>query len=162
MLTIRLKRHGKTHFATYRVVIQDAAKHPSSGKVVAYVGNYNPHTKDTNLDKEQIEKYLGDGAQPSPRVIKLLIEAKIKLPSWVKKPDTKKTRTTRNPEKLRKNRPAEEKPPVAASAAEATPPVIPSVAEESSVEPAAETAAPAKSTTETAEPTAEEATTENS
>ncbi|MCL2280547.1 30S ribosomal protein S16 [Candidatus Saccharibacteria bacterium] len=109
MLTIRLRRYGKTHFATYRVVVQDAAKHPSSGKVIAYVGNYNPHTKETSLDKEQIEKYLNNGAQPSPRVVKLLSDAKIKLPSWVKKPNLTKTRTTRNPDKLRKNQPEEVK-----------------------------------------------------
>jgi len=108
MLAIRLQRFGKTHFATYRVVVQDAVKHPSSGKIVAQVGNYNPHTKETNLDKEQIEKFLGSGAQPSPRVVKLLKDAKIKLPSWVKEPNLKKTRAIRNLDKLRKNRPAEE------------------------------------------------------
>ncbi|MCL2173753.1 30S ribosomal protein S16 [Candidatus Saccharibacteria bacterium] len=107
MLVIRLKRYGKTHFTTYRVVVQEAAKHPSSGKVIAYVGNYNPHTKTVNLDQEQIEKYLSHGAQPSPRVIKLLKDAKIKLPNWVREPNLKKTRTTRHPDKLRKNRPAE-------------------------------------------------------
>jgi small subunit ribosomal protein S16 len=128
MLTIRLKRHGKTHFAVYRVVVQDAATHPTSGKVIAYVGNYNPHTKAVNLDQEQIEKYLSNGAQPSPRVIKLLKDAKIKLPSWVKEPNLGKTRTTRNPDKLRKNQPAEAaapetpvaKPETKADAAETT------------------------------------------
>jgi len=108
MLSIRLQRFGKTHFATYRVIVQDSAKHPTSGKVVAYVGNYNPHTKEVNLDKEKIEKYLSNGAQPSPRVVKLLKDAKIKLPNWVKEPNLKKARTTRNPEKLRKNQPKEE------------------------------------------------------
>jgi hypothetical protein len=43
-------------------------------------------------------------------VVKLLKDAKIKLPSWAKEPNLKKTRTTRNPDKLRKNRPAEEAP----------------------------------------------------
>jgi small subunit ribosomal protein S16 len=145
MLAIRLKRFGKTHFATYRVVVQDSAKHPSSGKVVAYVGNYNPHTKEANLDKEQIEKYLSNGAQPSPRVVKLLKEAKIKLPAWVKEPNLAKTRTTRNPDKLRKNQPehpAEEATPVAepevptepAKAEEVLPTAEPATEEVSAVE----------------------------
>ena len=142
MLAIRLKRYGKTHFATYRVVVQDAAKHPSSGKIIVQVGNYNPHTKETNLDKEQIEKYLGNGAQPSPRVVKLLKDAKIKLPSWVKEPNLKKTRTTRNPDKLRKNRPAEE--------------TVKEVAPEASAEAPTEEVAEAEVSTETAEPVVEE------
>ncbi|MCL2451526.1 30S ribosomal protein S16 [Candidatus Saccharibacteria bacterium] len=157
MLAIRLKRHGKTHFATYRVVIQDAAKHPTSGKVVAYVGNYNPHTKNVNLDKEQIEKFLSNGAQPSPRVVKLLKDAKIKLPSWVKEPNLKKARTTRNPEKLRKNRPAETAKPAKETAPEilAEAPETPTeeiaepVVEETVETPAEET--PATKTEETAE-----------
>jgi small subunit ribosomal protein S16 len=120
MLVIRLKRYGKTHFATYRLVVQDAAKHPTSGKVVAYVGNYNPHTKTVNLDKEQIEKYLSHGAQPSSRVIKLLTDAKIKLPHWVKIPNLKKTRSSRNPDKLRRNQPEVAEPVEAAPPTEET------------------------------------------
>jgi small subunit ribosomal protein S16 len=108
MLSIRLQRFGKTHFATYRVVVQDSAKHPSSGKIIAYVGNYNPHTKEASFDKEQIEKYLNNGAQPSSHMVKLLKDAKIKLPKWVKDPVVK-ARTVRNTEKLRKNQPVEEK-----------------------------------------------------
>jgi len=119
MLAIRLKRYGKTHFATYRVIVQDAAKHPSSGKIVACVGNYSPHTKEASLDKEQIEKYLNNGAQPSPRMVKLLGDAKIKLPNWVEKPNLSKARTTRNPDKLRKNQPKEAK--VEAAPAKKTP-----------------------------------------
>jgi len=149
MLAIRLKRQGKAHFATYRVVIQDAAKHPTSGKIVAYVGNYNPHTKETNLDKEQIEKYLSHGAQPSPRVVKLLQDAKIKLPSWVKKPNVKKSRTTRNPDKLRKNRPAEEVAP------EAPAETVENPVEETPTE----TEAPAEETAPEAAPEAAEAST---
>ena len=72
MLTIRLQRLGKTHYATYRVVVQDVRRHPSSGKVAAHVGSYNPHTKEVHLNKELAEKYLANGAQPTKRVAKLL------------------------------------------------------------------------------------------
>lgn len=107
MLTIRLQRVGKTHYATYRVVVQDVRQHPSSGKVIAYVGSYNPHTKTAQLDKETAEKFLTSGAQPTPRVAKILAGEGIKLPTWVKTAGDKK-RSIRNPEKLRKNQPKEE------------------------------------------------------
>lgn len=107
MLAIRLQRLGRKGYPVYRIAVQEAQRHPSSGRVVAYVGSYNPHTKAVKLDKEKIEKYLSTGAQPSPRVVKLLVEEKIKLPDWVQKAG-KKDKTTRNPEKLRKNQPEEE------------------------------------------------------
>lgn len=108
MLTIRLQRMGKTHYATYRVVVQDVRQHPSSGKVVAYVGSYNPHTKEVQLDKESATKYLTNGAQPTERVAKILAGEGIELPKWVKTGNTERKRVIRNPEKLRKNQPKEE------------------------------------------------------
>lgn len=119
MLTIRLQRMGKTHYATYRVVVQDVRQHPSSGKVVAYVGSYNPHTKEVQLDKESATKYLTNGAQPTERVAKILAGEGIELPKWVKAGNTERKRAIRNPEKLRKNQPKEEEAP-AEGAAEAT------------------------------------------
>ncbi len=107
MLAIRLQRLGRKGYPVYRVAVQEAQRHPSSGRVVAYVGSYNPHTKEVRFDVEKIEKYLSTGAQPSPRVVKLLVEQKVKLPEWVQKAG-KKEKSTRNPEKLRKNQPAEE------------------------------------------------------
>ncbi|MDO8335444.1 MAG: 30S ribosomal protein S16 [Candidatus Saccharibacteria bacterium] len=109
MLAIRLQRLGRKGYPVYRIAVQEAQRHPSSGRVVAYVGSYNPHTKAVNLDKEKIEKFLSTGAQPSPRVVKLLVDEKVKLPAWVQKAG-KKDKSTRNPEKLRKNQPEEEAP----------------------------------------------------
>ncbi len=120
MLAIRLKRTGRKAYAVYRVAVQESQRHPSSGRVVAYVGTYNPHTKDVNLDKEQIEKFLSNGAQPTARVVKLLKDASIKLPDWVKQPNLNKNRSTRNPEKLRKNQPKEEPVVEAEAPAETT------------------------------------------
>jgi small subunit ribosomal protein S16 len=107
MLAIRLQRVGRTGYATYRVIVQEASTHPSSGRIVAYVGSYNPHNKTCELDKAAIEKHLSHGAQPSDRVIKLLVEAKIKLPKWVKMPKLEDKKAIRNPEKLRRNQPKE-------------------------------------------------------
>ncbi|MNH50008.1 30S ribosomal protein S16 [compost metagenome] len=107
MLAIRLQRVGRKGYPVYRLAVQESQRHPSSGRVVAYVGSYNPHTKDANVQVEVAQKYLDNGAQPTPRVVKLLKDAGVKLPTWVK--DTApKTKTIKNAEKLRKNQPKEE------------------------------------------------------
>ena len=85
MLAIRLQRLGRKGYPVYRVAVQEAHRHPSSGRVVSYVGSYNPHTKEAKIEKELAEKYLYNGAQPTPRVVKLLEEAGIEMPKWVKK-----------------------------------------------------------------------------
>ena len=115
MLAIRLQRLGRKAYPVYRLAVQESQRHPSSGRVVAYVGSYNPHTKDSNIQVELAQKYLDNGAQPTPRVVKLLKAAGVKLPKWVKEPTTDKQRAVRHADKLRKNQPKEE--PVAEEAA---------------------------------------------
>lgn len=107
MLAIRLQRVGRTGYAMYRLAVQDSRRHPSSGRVVEYVGSYNPHTKEVKIQTEAAQKYLDNGAQPTTRVAKLLKEAGVKLPKWVKLHEEQKSQT-RNPDKLRKNQPKEE------------------------------------------------------
>lgn len=108
MLAIRLQRLGRKGYPVYRIAVQEAQRHPSSGRVVAYVGTYNPHTKEVTLQKDDVQKYLGNGAQPTPRVVKLLAQEGVTLPSWVKQPVSDKQKSIRNAEKLRKNQPKEE------------------------------------------------------
>ena len=110
MLAIRLQRIGRKGYPVYRLAVQESQRHPSSGRVVAYVGSYNPHTKEVNVQVEAAQKYLDNGAQPTPRVVKLLASAGVKLPKWVKTPATDKQKAIRNAEKLRKNQPKEEAP----------------------------------------------------
>ena len=102
MLAIRLQRIGRKGYPVYRLAVQEAQRHPSSGRVVAYVGSYNPHTKEVNIQVADAQKYLDNGAQPTPRVVKLLKDAGVKLPA------ADKQKTIRNAEKLRKNQPKEE------------------------------------------------------
>jgi small subunit ribosomal protein S16 len=108
MLAIRLQRIGRKGYPVYRIAIQEAQRHPSSGRVVAYVGSYNPHTKEVNLQKDDVQKYLDNGAQPTPRVVKLLKAEGVALPKWVKDIASDKQKSIRNAEKLRKNQPKEE------------------------------------------------------
>ncbi len=122
MLAIRLQRVGRKGYPVYRIAVQEAQRHPSSGRVVAYVGTYNPHTKEVTLQKDLAQKYLDNGAQPTPRVVKVLKAEGVKLPKWVKEHDSKQQKSIKNLEKLRKNQPAEEALPEEAPAEEAEAP----------------------------------------
>lgn len=106
MLVIRMQRTGRKGHAQFRVVVQDSRRTPSSGRIVAALGSYNPHSKEAILDKEKIKFYLEHGAQPSDRVVRLLQAEGVSLPNWVKAA-AEKTRMVRNAEKRRSTRPAE-------------------------------------------------------
>jgi small subunit ribosomal protein S16 len=108
MLAIRMQRTGRKGHATYRVVVQDSQRTPTSGRVVAQIGHYDPHTKTVKIDSERAEFYLSNGAQPSERVARLIQKEGVKLPEWVKLSENKE-RKTRHPEKLRRDQPKEEK-----------------------------------------------------
>lgn len=136
MLVIRMQRTGRKGHAQFRVVVQDSRRTPTSGRVVAALGHFNPHTKTAGLDKEKAAFYLEHGAQPSDRVARLFKAEGVKLPSWVKLEDKKK-RDIKNAEKMRKNRPAE--PEALAEEAPAEAP-----AEEPADEAKVEEAAPAE------------------
>lgn len=132
MLVIRMQRTGRKGLAQYRVVVQDSRRTPTSGKFVAQLGHYDPHTKSHGVDLEKAKYYVEHGAQPSDRVAKFLKDNGVALPKWVEI-DSKKARSIKNQDKLRKNRPAEEVEPEA-----------PAEAEEAPAEEAAEPAADAE------------------
>jgi small subunit ribosomal protein S16 len=142
MLVIRMQRTGRKGHAMFRVVIQDSRRTPTSGKVVAWLGSYDPHAKSFTVDKDKVAFYLEHGAQPSPRVAVLLKADGVKLPDWVEI-KTEGKRSVRNPEKRRSTRPAEE---VAPAAEEETP----------SEEAPAETAEPEAPAAEAEVPASEE------
>jgi small subunit ribosomal protein S16 len=157
MLTIRLQRTGRHGHAQFRVVVQDSRQAPTSGKFVALLGSYNPHNKTAQLNKEQVELYLKNGAQPSDRVARLLHQENIKLPDWVEI-NTKKTGEIRNAEKLRRNRPAEQTQPKEQTAEAAGEPKTDEPAEASETnaeESTAEEAPEQDNVTEASEPAAE-------
>ncbi|MDQ3158686.1 MAG: 30S ribosomal protein S16 [bacterium] len=150
MLAIRLKRMGRKGQAQYRFIVQDSHRSPHGGKVIDYLGNYNPHTKELNVKKELAQKFIDNGAQPSDRVISLFKKEGVKLPDWITKSEDKK-RETRNPEKLRKNQPKEEpkEEPVAEVAKEDAPAEPEAPAEEAVEEVPAETEVTEKAPAET-------------
>jgi small subunit ribosomal protein S16 len=131
MLVIRMQRTGRKGHAQFRIVVQDSRRTPTSGKVVAALGSYDPHAKTTTLDKEKASVYMNNGAQPTPRVARLMKAEGVKLPDWVKLAESK-TGKLRNPEKLRRNQPKEEAAPEAP--AEETPAEAPAAEAEAPVE----------------------------
>ncbi len=135
MLAIRMQRTGRKGHAMFRVVVQDSRLTPTSGKVVARIGSYDPHGKAIILDKEKASFYLTHGAQPSDRVARLLKAEGVELPSWVKLAADKE-RTIRNADKRRSTRPPEPKAEVAAEPEAAAEEAVPEVVETAITEPA--------------------------
>jgi small subunit ribosomal protein S16 len=152
MLVIRMQRTGRRGHAMFRMVVQDSRLTPTSGKVVASLGSYDPHAKTVIVDKDKAAFYLTNGAQPSGRAARLLKDEGVKLPDWVKLP-AEQQRAVRNADKRRSTRPAEPVADVEPAAAETE---AESIEEVAAAEVAAETAEPeAETETESAAPAEE-------
>ena len=105
MLSIRMQRTGRKGHAMFRVVVQESRYVPTSGKVVAQLGSYDPHAKTIILDKEKAATFLKNGAQPSDRAARLLAAEGVVMPAWVKAPVIS-PRTVRHADKRRSTMPA--------------------------------------------------------
>jgi small subunit ribosomal protein S16 len=70
---IRLTRKGKKKQPTYRVVVADS-RAPRDGRYIEQIGRYDPRQEPSvvEIDTERAEYWLGQGAQPSDAVRKLL------------------------------------------------------------------------------------------
>ncbi len=71
---IRMKRTGGKNEARFRVVVADI-RTQRDGKVIEYVGYYNPAKKERVLDMERINYWLGVGAKPSETVASMIKHA---------------------------------------------------------------------------------------
>lgn len=105
-----MQRIGRSGHAQYRLIVQDSRFSPKSGRVVAYVGSYNPHTKVAVVDKQKVEDYLKNGARPSDTFSRLLKKEGVKLPKWVQL-DKPQKKSVKNPDKLKRNRPKDSESP---------------------------------------------------
>ena len=76
MLMIRLARFGAKKKPTYRVVVIDKERARDS-TAIEVVGTYNPRTNPATIDlkRDRIDYWVGNGAQLSDRVGKLLAQA---------------------------------------------------------------------------------------
>ena len=79
MLTIRLARSGAKKRPFFHVSVADS-RMPRDGRFVERVGYYNPIASGQEvrleLDLERIDYWIGQGAQPSDRVLNLLKQNK--------------------------------------------------------------------------------------
>lgn len=73
MLKIRLRRMGARNNPFYRVVVSDSRRVPT-GRAVEEIGFYDPTTEPVTLkvDSERVQYWVGQGAQLSPTVAKLV------------------------------------------------------------------------------------------
>ena len=161
-LKIRLARGGAKKRPFYRIVVAEASA-PRDGRYVERVGTYNPmvpkdHEQRMTLNAERIAHWLGQGAQPTERVQKMLAAAGLatapEIRDQPKKSAPGKKRTEREAEAAEAAAAAAESEAAESAAAEeaaAEAPAEEAVAEE----PVAEEAPAEEAVAE--EPAAEEA-----
>ena len=158
MLTIRLARSGAKKRPFYHVSVADS-RMPRDGRFVERVGYYNPIASGQEvrleLDLERIDYWIGQGAQPSDRVLNLLKQNKETPEQTEKRLAAKEVKRQK---KLAKKL-AEKEPVVEEAAAEEEAPAEEAAAEAPAEEAAAEAPAeePAVEEAPAEEPAVEEA-----
>ena len=73
MLKVRLKRVGRKHDPSFRIVVVENTKAPQGGYLES-VGFYNAMQKQVQLKKERIQYWMGVGAQPTAVVHNILVQ----------------------------------------------------------------------------------------
>ena len=141
-LKIRLARGGAKKRPFYRIVVAEASA-PRDGRYVERVGTYNPmvpkdHDQRLTLKAERITYWLGQGAQPTERVQKMLAGAGLAEAPVIREQPKKSA-----PGRKRAEREAEEAA-AAADAAEAAAEKEAAAAESPAEEEAAAEEAPAE------------------
>ena len=147
MLTIRLARSGAKKRPFYHVSVADS-RMPRDGRFVERVGYYNPIASGQEvrleLDLERIDYWIGQGAQPSDRVLNLLKQNKETPEQTEKRLAAKEVKRQKKlAKKLAEKEPVAEEAPVEEAAAEEAP-VEEAAAEEAPVEEASAEEAPAE------------------
>lgn len=84
MLVIRLARFGAKKRPTYRVVVMEKERARNS-RSVEVVGHYNPIAKpaEVHLNRDRIDFWVKNGAQPSDTVNRLLKTSTPETPAAV-------------------------------------------------------------------------------
>ncbi len=71
MIAIRLSRYGRKKAPFYRIVAVDSTK-KTTGKVLEFLGYWNPAKKQLKIENEKLKILVGKGAQISAAVKKLI------------------------------------------------------------------------------------------
>ena len=147
MLTIRLARSGAKKRPFYHISVADS-RMPRDGRFVERIGYFNPIASGQEvrleIDLERVDYWIGQGAQPSDRVLNLLKQNK-ETPEQTEKRLAAKEQ--KRQKKLAKKL-AEKEPVIEEAAAEEAPaeeaPAEEAPAEEAPAEEAAAEEAPAE------------------
>ena len=72
---IRLKRMGAKKNPFYRIVVADS-RTPRDGRFIEEIGTYDPlkQPSEVRVDKEKVEQWISNGAQPTDTVDRLFKE----------------------------------------------------------------------------------------
>ncbi len=74
MLKIRLQRIGRKNEAHFRLVLTDSKNATKSGKFLEILGSYNPKLSTFVCQKEEVTKWIKNGAQVTPTVHNFLVK----------------------------------------------------------------------------------------
>lgn len=77
MLKIRLKRVGRKHDPSYRIVVTEDFRGPKSGKYIENIGSYDPRKDIKKIDAERVKYWISKGVQISDTVHNILVSEKI-------------------------------------------------------------------------------------
>ena len=141
MLTIRLARSGAKKRPFYHISVADS-RMPRDGRFVERIGYFNPIASGQEvrleIDLERVDYWIGQGAQPSDRVLNLLKQNK-------ETPEQTEKRLAAKEQKRQKKlaKKLSEKEPVVEEAAEEAP-AAEAAAEEAPAEEAPAEEAPAE------------------
>ena len=93
MLIIRFARTGRKNDPHFRIVLQEKFRKPT-GKVIEFLGFYDPRLKTRKIKAERVRYWLSQGAQLSASVHNLLVRDKI-----IKAPKRKASKLKLKPKK---------------------------------------------------------------
>ncbi len=78
MVVIRMARTGAKKRPFYKIMVADSRRAPNR-RSIERIGFYNPgakpHEEKLRIDLERAQYWIGQGAQPSDRVAKLIKQA---------------------------------------------------------------------------------------
>jgi small subunit ribosomal protein S16 len=117
MLVIRLQRVGKKHQASFKIVLQDRRWKPS-GKFLELLGFYNPISKEKSFQQERIKFWISKGAQPSPTLHNMFVDAKVIEGEKVKVWKPKKKEEAAKPVGKSESKKVEEEPKIESESVE--------------------------------------------
>ncbi len=88
MLIIKLKRIGKKHQASFRIIVTEK-RSKMTGRYVEDLGFWNPHKNQLGAKKDRIQYWIKSGAQTTETIHNLLVKNGIiqghKIPAYIPK-----------------------------------------------------------------------------